>query len=153
MSQKSWIMLYTWTINMKEKSTRHTPLTVAAVIRLGVFDVSPLPTSKFWAGWYSGSLILSEMKVMIVYSRMTTTVVYIIKWHLNNNKTTILSSALRAPAMTFKGMVLLHSHYIISYGVKSSGPILGARAGQHQYNLAAWTCEEIMWLSVRTLKY
>lgn len=122
---------------MKEKNTRHILLTAAAVIQLGVFDVSPLPTSEFWAGWYSGSLILSGMKVMTVYSRMTTTVVYIIKLHLNNNEKTIPSSASTAPAMTFKGTVLLHSHYIISNGVKSSDSILGARAGQHQYKLAA----------------
>ena len=73
---------------------------------------------------------------MIAYSRMTTTVVYITKLHLNNDNKKNPSSAMTAPAMTFKSMVLLHSHYIVSYGVTSSGPILGARAGQHQYNFA-----------------
>lgn len=143
-------------MNSKYKGKHHNtyPLTAAAMILLGAHTCFWCKYCHFSEGWYSGSLILIGMTVVVVYNRMITTVVFIIKLYLKRKKKKPLPSASIELDVTFKSTVLLHSPYMSAITFSPPAPSLKPRiAGQHQYDLAAWIYRESMWLRVRTCKY
>lgn len=156
MSHKSWkILLYTWTINMKENITRR-------IIWRQLQWYYRMLTDCFWCKycyfphWISvqyGVLDPSAatgMTVITVYRRMATTVVFIVKLYFKKKKNPITFSICRIGYDFQEHGPTVLSLYI-SYPVKSSGPFLGAKnsssAPIQPSSLNLWRKHVTYWVS------